>query len=235
MTSVRLFLRLAAILLVLAVVAVLWPRMRSPTISELEVRDAVFTAIQQEADTSFVITGYLEMVATTTAEDTRVLFPGILDLPLGTTRAAVQVPGRVSYGFDVRQLRPEMIHLRGDTVEVEIPELTVYSAEPRLDELRVQTTRGWARFPVATQDAERRAIRELGEALRRQGDAHLRDTLQPRVNTAETLRSMLTPVLVAVGIPDPYIRIRLGEALIMDPTSPPGGDPSTPGTSSPGT
>jgi hypothetical protein len=208
-------LSLAAILLALGALAVLWPRWTPPRLSQSEVREAVYTALQQEADTAFLVTGYLDVVATTIAEDTRVLWPGIVDFPLGTTRAAVRAPGRVSYGFDLARLDTSLISVRGDTVDAVVPPIVVYSAEPRLAELQVETTRGWARLPPATQEAERRAVALLNEALRRQGEAHLRDSVQPRINTAEALRTMLTRVLVAAGLPVPYFRIDAGEGLVV--------------------
>lgn len=212
--------RAIPVLLLLALVIgalVLWVQRSAPRLSERQIRDTVMVTLQREADTSFVITGYLQLATTVRAQDTRVLFPNLLDLPLGTTSVTVRVPGRVSYGFDTSQLQPEMIRLVGDTLEVELPELAIYSAEPDLSELQVETVNGWARFPVVAQDAERRAIQHLGQALRGQGEAHLEDALQPRVNTARTLQRLLTPPLQAMGFADPQYKIRMGEGLLIEP------------------
>jgi hypothetical protein len=180
------------------------------------VREAVFTAIQQEADTAFVVTGYLDVVATTTAAETRFLFPRIVDLPLGTTRSEVRVPGRVSYGFELGQLDPNRISVRGDTLDLFVPPLSVFAAEPRLTYLEVQTTVGWRHFSPTGQEAERRAISLLGDALRRQGEAHLRDSIQPRINTAHAIRDMITPVLLSIGMANPMVRVHLGDGLVVE-------------------
>lgn len=212
----RWFFRIAALLLVLGSAVILWPRWSAPSLTEQEFRNQVLVTLQQEADTSFIITGYLDLNLRVTARDTRTILPGLLDVSLGTTEAAVNVPGRVSYGFDLGALEPEMITLRGDTVELEVPHLTVYSAEPRLEELEVRTTRGWARLPISTRVAERVAISNLSDALRRQGEAHLQDSTQPRLNTAETLRALTIPILSAAGVVDPYFRIFVGESLVLE-------------------
>ena len=150
----------ALVILVVAAVAIFWIQRATPRLSERQVRETVYVTLQREADTTFVVTGYIQLMVTTRAEDTRVLFPNTLDLSLGTTRATVRVPGRVSYGFDMAELTPDMIRLVGDTVEVELPHLTIYSAEPDLSELQVETTTGWARFAVTAQETERRAVQQ---------------------------------------------------------------------------
>jgi hypothetical protein len=202
--------------------AVLWPRFTAPALSEVDLRDRIFATLQEEADTSFVVTGYLDMAVSITAENTRVLFPGIVDLPLGTTRASVTAPGRVSYGFELSALEPEMIHLQGDTVSLEVPYLQVFSAEPRLDEAQVETTRGWARLPITTTGTERLAVARITNALRSQGEAHLKDSAQPRLNTAEALRNLIDPVLVSSGMESPYYRVYFGESLVLEGEAPAG-------------
>jgi hypothetical protein len=188
-----------------------------PRLSEREVRESVIATLGREADTSFVVTGYLDLVVTTRSEDTRVLLPSILDLSLGTTRATVRVPGRVSYGFDLSLLDPESIRLIGDTVELEVPPLSVYSAEPDLARLQVETSTGWMRHPVTARDAERRAVQHLTRALRARGEAHLAEAMQPRVHTAGTLERLLAPTLRARGIAEPHVRIRIGDDLVLVP------------------
>jgi hypothetical protein len=199
----------------------LWDRFRVPPVSERQVREAVHAALHREADTTFVVTGYLEITATARVDDTRVLFPTLLPLSLGTTRATVRVPGRASYGFDVSELRPEMIRVRGDTVELSLPRLRVYSVEPDLERLQVETSTGWARHPVTAHQAERRAIQHLNQALYTRAQAHLGQSVQPRLNTANTLEALLRPVLHGIGMRNPTFRVRVGEGMVVETDSPP--------------
>jgi hypothetical protein len=208
---------LLIVLLVIGGGVMLWSRWEPPRISEQEVREVVYTTIQREAGASFYVTGYIEVMAVTTVEDTRVLLPRMLDIRLGTTRATVRVPGRVSYGFDASQLRPEMIQVRENEIDVRIPEIALYSAEPDLTRMEVQTDVGWTRLPSSGQAAEHRALGRVNEALRQQGEAHLQSSTQPRVNTAHALQALLTPVLQAAGLPNPRLRFRIGGDLIVEP------------------
>lgn len=192
------------------------PRLKAPRLSERVTAEAIHAAVQREADTTFIVTGYLEVVATVRSQDTRVLLPDFLNLPLGTTRATVRVPGRVSYGFDISQLTPGMIRVSGDTVEVEVPPVTIYSTEPDLSRLEVETTTGWARRPVTAQEAERRAVQLLSSGLEQQGEAHLARSAQPRVNTARALRRMLEPVVTGLGMERPHVRVNLGAGLVLE-------------------
>ncbi|CAN5746287.1 DUF4230 domain-containing protein [soil metagenome] len=192
------------------------PRLKAPRLSERVTAEAIHAAVQREADTTFIVTGYLEVVATVRSQDTRVLLPDFLNLPLGTTRATVRVPGRVSYGFDISQLTPGMIRVSGDTVEVEVPPVTIFSTEPDLSRLEVETTTGWARRPVTAQEAERRAVQLLSSGLEQQGEAHLARSAQPRVNTARALRRMLEPVVTGLGMERPHVRVNLGAGLVLE-------------------
>jgi hypothetical protein len=210
------------VLLIVAAVALvagallLIPRLKAPRLTERVTAEAIHAAIQREADTTFIVTGYLEVVATVRSQDTRVLLPDFLNLPLGTTRATVRVPGRVSYGFDISQLTPRMIRVSGDTVVVEVPPVTIYSTEPDLSRLEVETTTGWARRPVTAQEAERRAVQLLSSGLEQQGEAHLARSAQPRVNTARALRRMLEPVVTGLGMERPHVRVNLGAGLVLE-------------------
>jgi len=65
--------------------------------------------------------------------------------------------------------------------------------------------------------AEREALSGMREALRRQGEAHINTSAQPRVNTARALEQLLRPVLVAAGIPSPQFRFEIGDRLVMLP------------------
>jgi hypothetical protein len=215
---------LVVVLFLLAAAVVLgrslWSGLRAPPVTERQVREAVHTALQREADTTFVVTGYLDLTANVRVDDTRVLLPTLLALRLGTTTATVRVPGRASYGFDAAELRPELVRVRGDTVELQIPRLTVYAVEPDLSRLEVETSTGWARHPVTAQETERRAIQHLGEALRAQAESHLGEAVQPRLNTAATLRTLLIPVLHEVGLRNPRFRIHVGDGLVVDTSDP---------------
>lgn len=215
-----LLLLLLALLLAGAAALVIHVRGSIPSLTERQVRESVVSALQREADTSFVVTGYVDLVVTVRAHDTRVLLPELLDIPLGTSSATVRVPGRVSYGFDLSALDEEGIRLAGDTVEVRVPALAVYSVEPDLSRLEVETRTGWARMPQTAREAERRAVGHLTQALRAQGEAHLADAVQPRVNTARTLERLLTPALRGAGLPAPRYRIRLGDDLVIEPNPP---------------
>lgn len=183
-----------------------------PRLSETDIRDVVYATIQRESPESFLITGALEVTATTRVANTRTLLPGVVGIDLGTTSATVRVPGRVSYGFDVRQLTPAMIRVHeDDVIEVTVPEPVIYSVEPNLEQMEVETQRGWLRLSRRTvEDVRGRAIRLVQQALRAQGVAHLRASSQPRINTADALYEMLHPVLIAAGVEDPQIRFRIG-------------------------
>lgn len=187
-------------------------------LTEHQVRDALFTRIQQEAPEAFLITGRLELTAQTQVENSKVLLPGIVGLDLGTSRATVRVPGRVSYGFEVDSLRPEMVRMLEDgTIEVDLPALGVYSVEPDLRGLEIETERGWARLGSSEDQVERRALAIVEGAMRRQALAHLRSSYQSRINAARALERLLTPALKGLGMEDPRFRFRLGEDIVVEP------------------
>lgn len=207
----------ALVLLGLGAAAGLW--LARPRLTEEEVRTAVVTTIQREAPASFYVTGYLDIVATTTVENTKVLLPDVLGLDLGTTTSTVRMPGRVSYGFDARVLRPEMIDLRDDgVIQVTLPPLSVYSVEPDLERMEVETSVGWARlYRSSGRRVEQRALRAVEDVLRRQGTAHVQSSTQPRLNTAEALVTLLTPVLKAAGLAEPRFRFQIGPEIVVEP------------------
>ncbi|MEX2581643.1 MAG: DUF4230 domain-containing protein [Gemmatimonadota bacterium] len=212
--AVRALLLLVLVVGGLVAIRLLMPS--APVIDAREVRERIYTSVEREASESFLVTGSLQITTTLTVDDTRVLFPNTFDISLGTTRATVRVPGIVSYGFDVRELEPEMIHVSENLVEIELPMVRIYSAEPELSEMEVETSVGWARMRASAQDAERVAVRRLGDALRRQGEAHLESSMQPRVNTAKALEVMVLPVLESVGFVDPQLRFLLGEGVLVE-------------------
>lgn len=206
---------LAGVLLLIFGVA-LAVRMAMPAISDEEVRDRVWAVLQRESPRSFLVTGALEITATARVENTMRLLPGLLSLSLGTTSAHVRVPGRVSYGFDVRSLHPGLIDVTGDLIHVTIPELTVYSVEPNLADMEVETERGWLRVGATTAAVEKRALEIAQGALEAQGELHLARSAQPRLHTAEALERMLTPVVQAAGIPSPRFRFLIADGLILE-------------------
>lgn len=210
--------RAAAAALVIVLLATVVYRIwrADPRVTEEEVRSLVRSSIQREAEASFYVTGYLEVTTTAIVDNTRIFLPDLLDLRLGTTRATVRAPGRVSYGFDVSNLQEEMIHVEENVVWIQIPHLEIYSAEPDLSQLEIETELGWARLPASGRSAELRAIGELNAALRRQGDSHLGSAMQPRANTARALERLLLPVLGAAGIESPQLRFELGEGVSIE-------------------
>ena len=60
-----------------------------------------------------------------------------------------------------------------------------------------------------------RAIAAIQPALRAQAQAHLRDSQQPRINSAEALRLMLEPTVRALGIDRPDFVFELSGELQM--------------------
>ena len=210
---------LLGLFLVLVAATALILALRWPSFSEQEIRETIFTAIERESPEAFVVTGSLEITVTSVIEDSRVLLPGFLGLNLGTSRATVRVPGRVSYGFAADSLRPEGVRLtETGVIEVTLPPLEIYSTEPDLTRLEVETTRGWARLPETGEEVERRAIAVVEGALRRQGQSRLSSSNQPAINTARALERLLRPALRGLGMANPQFRFRLGEGLVVEPS-----------------
>jgi hypothetical protein len=211
---------IVAVLMLLVIGAagtLLWSK--RPRLAPERIRDVVHSTIQRETPASFLVTGYIDVTTTTRVENSRTLLPGIVGIDLGTTTATVRIPGRISYGFDVRTLTPAMIHVFEDgTVEVEVPDPEIFALEPNLAQLEVETQRGWLRLSERTTEAVRGRALELVQAtMRAQGEAHLADAVQPRINTADALYDMLRPALVAAGVTDPQIRFRVSRVLVVEP------------------
>ncbi len=205
-----------AIAFTVGVIAAQW--MRLPRITEEEVRQTVLTTIEREAPASFLVTGTLDLTATVTMQSEKTLLPGVLNLDLGTTTATVRAPGRATYGFDVRRLRPEHVRLEGDTlVVVTIPALEVLSVEPDLGRLDVQTDVGWARLESSSgKRMERAALARLNSAMRQQARAHVAGpALEPRRNTARAIRAMLGPAFALTGHGDLQFAFQLAPDLVM--------------------
>ena len=197
----------------------LWWQWNSTRVSEEKVRRAVVTTLQQETPASFYVTGTLQLTAATTVRSTKTLLPDLLDFSMGTTEASVRLPGRVSYGFDVRKLQGEDIRLLEDgVVEVTLPPLAIHAVAPRLSEMEVKTDVGWARlYQSSGRRVEQKAIKVAEKALRQQARQHLDTSAEPQVNTARAIKKMLTPILQAAGVEDPRFRIRIGPEIVMQP------------------
>jgi hypothetical protein len=208
-----------AITVLVALATLVFRQLQPPPLSQEAVRSALFATIDRESPEAFLVTGALDLTATTRVENSKVFLPNIVGLDLGTARATVRVPGRVSYGFPVDSLRPEMIRLREDgVVEVEMPALAVYSVEPDLAAMEVETERGWARAGGTEEAVERRAMAIVEGAMRRQALSHLGSSYQPRINTARAMERLLSPALQGLGMEAPRFDFRLGDGLVVRPT-----------------
>jgi hypothetical protein len=206
----------AAALLAMTIGSLLVVRYGAGRISPQKIRERVVATIQSEARESFLVTGSLQITATTTVENTRTFLPGILNLDLGTASASVQVPGTAYYGFDVRKLDARTIRVSGDTIEMDVPAPQLLSVDANLSEMQVQTDKGWLRTPASVDKVERTAIRNIQNALARQAADYIANNTQPYVNTAHALEKTLRPALVAAGVRQPVFRFKLGERLLME-------------------
>lgn len=204
----------------------LWVRL--PSFTQEQVREVIITTLQEEHPASFYVTGTLDIAATVHEAHTKSLWIPNLFMPLtgvqlglGTTEVTLRVPGRVAYGFDVRTLQPEAIELAEDgVVDLTLPELTVFSVEPDLNRADLKTTVGWARLHARSgQEQELKALQQVQAALQAQAEAHLRQSMQPRVNTARAVALLLVPVLEGLGMEAPRFRVHVGPDLIW--ASPP--------------
>lgn len=205
------------ILAVLVLAAALLLYRTSTRALEERVERAVITTLQRETPEQFLVTGRLDVTATVQVRSTRVFLPNILDLDIGSAEARVRVPGRVSYGIDTSQLEESDVQFHRDgSVEIRLPELQIYAVDPQLAHLEIQSSSGWFRPSNGEQRVTQEALAHLREGLERQGEAHLRDNVQPRVNSANALRQLLEPVLLAAGIENPDIRI-IGGAELEEP------------------
>ena len=186
---------------VVVALGVLWVYSGGTRISERTVQTTVLTTLQSEAPQEFLVTGALTSSATATGRSR--LQVRVLDIPVGQTRVRVQIPGRMTYGFDLGDLRAEDIRFDpAGVVEVRLPPLRVEAVEAILEEANVDVqTTGTDRLGAeAVRSTVERAFREVRPALRRQAEDHLERADQPRVNTARALRRMLSTPLEAAGV-----------------------------------
>jgi hypothetical protein len=203
-----------AVVLAIAVVIARLPDLR-PRLTGVQAREIIVATLQRESREAFVITGSLDITATTRVQNVRRLLPGLLDLSLGTVESRVRAPGRVSYGFPIAAIEAASIRLIGDTIEMRVPDPRVYSVEPALQEMEVETTSGWLRLRGGTQAAvQQRATELIATTLRRQAESHLAGSTQPRINTAEALHELLRPSFQAADIAEPVFRFILSDNLV---------------------
>lgn len=209
----------AGSLLAIALLFVFVLRLFQPKWSEDQLRTVIVTTLQREAPQSFFVTGVVELSATLSASSTRVLWPSILNLNLGTTESTLRCPAKVSYGFDVHLLAEDRIRVSPDgVVSVQLPPLTVFAVEPDLERLEIQTEVGWGRlYKHSGAEQERAVLRGLQRALRNQVEDHLRSSEQPRLNTARAIEALLRPPLEAAGLHNPEFRIVVSPGLTYRP------------------
>lgn len=203
---------LVALIIAIAVGIYMAVRFTAMDPFEERVERAIITTLQRESPESFLVTGRLDLAATVHVQSTRIFLPDVLDIRIGRAEARVRVPGSVSYGFDVASLEPRHIDVRQDgTVYITLPELAIYAVDPKLDELEIETRSGWLSVREAEGSVTQEAIRHVRQGLERQAQAHLSDSVQPRVNTARALRVLLEPVLMSAGIEEPKIRMVIAD------------------------
>ncbi len=203
------FMIAALVFVAVGVLLTFW--IRRPAFTAEEVASAVVTTIQREVPESFLVTGSMELTSMVSASHTRYLFPSILNLNLGTTEARVRCPGRVTYGFDIRDLDRDAVKVTDDgIVTVEVPPLAVFSVEPYLESVEIETSVGWARlYRESGVEQERLALRSLRQVLHEQAKHHLLTSDQPGIHTARALNVMLNPPLKAAGIDEPRIEVSI--------------------------
>ena len=204
------------VLLLLLLFSYVWDR--RPRVTEEQIRQTVQTTLQRETPQSFLVTGSLDIVGSAAVSRRTVLLPGLLNVPLSTDRVAVRVPARVTYGFDIRGITGENIRVENDSiVRVTIPDLRVQAVESNLGALEIKADRGWVRLDAEQiRRLESRALRNVDTALRAQAAAHLRDSVQPRLNTARALESMLRPAVEAAGLKNAVFRFQLASGVVME-------------------
>lgn len=208
---------LPAIAVCLAVVALwwIWPRL-----TEEHVRETIISTLATEAQESFYVTGTLTFSSTVESRSEKTFLPGILNLSLGTTTATVRVPGRVAYGFDVGGMKAEHIHYGDDgVVDIALPRLTVFSVEPEMENVEIQTDVGWARLHRSSGQAmEQQALQAIRPTMRETAERHMASSETPEFNTAGALVRLLTPPLQAGGIRHPQFRFHLASGGILELT-----------------
>ncbi|MEM6782745.1 MAG: DUF4230 domain-containing protein [Bacteroidota bacterium] len=169
-------------------------------LTEAEAQTIVVDTVLRDRPEAFLVTGTLEFSTGLEQRSRKVLLPGMLDLDLGTTVVRVRAPARAAYGFDASELRPEDIQVRGDTLVLPLPRLSVFAVEPDLVAMEMQTETGWARMQSRSGNTqERAALGQLLPAMRDRAERYLLDAEPPRANTIRAIERMLRPALLAAG------------------------------------
>lgn len=178
-------------------------------LTEDQIQEAVRVGIEAEAAEGFVVTGRL--ASTLERSSTRRWRIRLLDIETGRTTVDVRVPATMTYGFSLDRFAADDVRFRDDgVVEVVLPPLEVFSVEPQLERAEVDIeVSGQARLtPTQTERTVETTLRRVRPALREQAEAHLRDSSQPRVNSARALRRVLATPLEAAGVDLAAIRFR---------------------------
>lgn len=194
-----------AVVIGLAVVAI----RGAGLLSEDEVRSAVRAGIEAEAAEGFVVTGRL--ASTLSGSSARRWRLRLLNIETGRSEVTVRVPATMTYGFSLDSFDADAIRFReSGVVEVVLPPLAVFSVEPELEDAEVDVeVTGQARLtPSLTERTVEQTLRQVRPALRSQAEAHLRQSDQPRVNSARALRRMLAAPLEAAGVDLDDVRFR---------------------------
>ncbi len=190
-------------------------------VTQTEVRQLIMSKLLREQPASFLVTGYLDIAADITEENTKYLFPEYFDqsFSLGTTKSVVRLNGRVSYGIDLLKLGAESITFEpNNVVVITVRELEIESVNPDLENMQIQTEVGWARLHSHSgQAVERKALIEAKNALEAEAVEHLRTSPNPVQNTEAALSRLLVPVLEAAGVSNPTIRFRRGIPIYDTP------------------
>lgn len=217
--SLPLVLALLAVLVVALIALVLLVR---PTWTVDRVRDVVVTTLQEETPASELVTGRVGVTAHREIQDRGrfswvpdwVGIPGVNLIGAGVQ---VEVAGDALYGFDVRQLAPEMITLLdGEVIEIVLPALYVVAVEPDLARLQLRTREGLLRRG-AGRPLEEEALADVQAALREQGERHLQQSTQPAINTGRALAAALEPAFRAAGMRAPRFRFVIGDEIVLEP------------------
>jgi len=178
-------------------------------LSEDEIRSAIRSGIESEAAEGFVVTGRLaSTLSSTKTQQWRIR---VIRIPVGQATVAVQIPATMTYGFSLDDFDADAIRFRDDgIVEVVLPPLQVFSVEPELEDADIDIrTTGAARLsPDLTEQVLERTLRRVRPVLRRQASDHLRQSDQPRINSARALRRMLSAPMEAAGVDLGDVRFR---------------------------
>jgi hypothetical protein len=222
-TSRKLLLALLVLVLVSTAAVVAWYAASRPRLTDTEARALISTTLVQEVPEQFLVTGTLDYVTRVERSRQRqfVALPGMVEVPLGTTRVSARVPGRVHYGLDVRAIGVDGLRLRGDTVEVRLPPLQVFAVEADLENAEIRTDEGWG--PLLSPRGyleERAALQAVRPRLRSRAEQHLSRSGEPERNAARALALMLRPAFTAAGYPDVVFTFVAGEGRALTPPSP---------------